>query len=113
MFKCPRCRNEGISIWGKYQSGLWWPATCKFCGAKVTNQTNISIVVYALQFLTGLYFAVEAIITRTVTSIVVFLIVWLGFDVVRILFVPLVEQSTKMKTGSTPLPENEQKWGEK
>jgi uncharacterized protein (DUF983 family) len=113
MLRCPKCGEEGISIWGKYRSGLWSPTTCKFCGARVTNRTSTAMIVYGLQFLVGMYFAVQVIITTTAASIIIFVVVWLSFDVARILFAPLVEVSTKSKIGNPPLSENDQKWGRK
>jgi hypothetical protein len=74
---------------------------------------GLSMILYALQFLAGLYFAVEAIIAWTITSAVVFIVVWLSFDIMRVLFVPLVEVAPKNKIENRPLSNNEQRWGRK
>ncbi|MEW6331089.1 MAG: hypothetical protein AB1560_06500 [Pseudomonadota bacterium] len=71
------------------------------------------MIIYGLQFLVGLYFLVEAIIARTITSIVVFAAVWLSFDIIRILFVPLAKVPPKEKSKDPLLSGNEKKWGQK
>ena len=35
MFKCPRCRNDSISVMNKYKAGLWLTITCPRCETRL------------------------------------------------------------------------------
>lgn len=91
MFKCKRCESPTISLFSKYKAGLWQDVYCPKCHARMADNPIILGAFHFLGYVQVVaWFVLLAYMTEDMTYLVYLAVTWLIFDVLSVLFVPLV-----------------------
>ena len=91
MFKCKRCESPAISLLDKYKAGLWQEVYCPNCQARLADNPYILGAFHFCGYVQIVaWFVLLAYMTKDLTYLAYLAATWLIFDVLNVMFVPLV-----------------------
>lgn len=91
MFKCKRCGSPTISFLAKYKAGLWQDVYCSECHTRMANNPYVLGAFHFLGYVQVVaWFLLLAYVMRDWTYLGYLAVVWLIFDLLNVMLVPLV-----------------------
>ena len=95
MYICPICKELGITIWTKFRSGTWAPATCAKCQGQSYSSPIIRMGFGMFLFCAFLFLMYLALEEHSWIPIVFFIMIWVGGELAILQWTPLVPKNRK------------------